>query len=60
MEEWEERPRSSMGSVPQILDGICASGLGCLAVVSRSQWKRLVWKDDDLGFGAADFEVHVG
>lgn len=45
----------------KILDGICISVLGSPVGGGelRSSWKGLVWKDDDLGFGAADFEVHV-
>lgn len=53
VEDWEERLRSSMAFVLQ-------AWAARWVVVSRSSWKELVWKDDDLGFGAADFEVHVG
>jgi hypothetical protein len=40
---------------------IWASGLHCPVGGGEQGWGReWAWKDDDLGFGASAFEVHVG
>lgn len=57
----EHDHRGRVEGEAKILDGICTSVLGRPVGGGelRSSWKGLVWKDDDLVFGAADFEVHV-